>query len=230
MNVPIFSLPENFTVTAHSGCEGTPDNSEDSIKKAFECGADIVEFDVSFDGNNTPVLSHDTPTGGEMTADEAMIKLAGYKDLKANIDIKSTLNLAEVQLLAEKHNLLDRVFFTGISEDFVDAVKTDSPKIKYYLNIYDILPENEQSEEYIMSLIKKVKDCGAIGINMHYGNASKRMVDAFHASGLLVSLWTVNEEADMVRVLSLLPDNLTTKFPKKLLSICKKIKQEGSLI
>ena len=41
-----FVLPESFTVTAHTGCEGTEDNSLESIRKAYENSADIVEFDL----------------------------------------------------------------------------------------------------------------------------------------------------------------------------------------
>jgi hypothetical protein len=42
------ALPEEFTVTAHTGCEGTKDNSLDAITVGFGYGADIVEIDLGY--------------------------------------------------------------------------------------------------------------------------------------------------------------------------------------
>lgn len=204
---------KNITITAHTGCEKTPDNSLESISAGAASGADVVEFDIRFDKNNMPVLSHDEPKGGEVTLEQAFRKLTEYKNLKANIDIKSTANLKEIQRLAEKYNLLDRIFYTGVFEHYVEAVKKDSPKIPYYLNIRDVIKPKKQTQEYLMSLVKKVKDNDAIGINFHYKNASKKLVDAFHDNGLLVSIWTVNRKWNFIRIMKMSPDNITTKKP-----------------
>ena len=53
------NLPADFTITAHTGCEGTADNSLEAIEKGYLSGADIVEFDVHFDSKGEPVLAHD---------------------------------------------------------------------------------------------------------------------------------------------------------------------------
>lgn len=210
---------KNITITAHTGCENTPDNSLESIEKGAGYGADIVEFDIRFDENNTPVLSHDEPEGSEVTLEQAFAKLAEYENLKVNLDIKCTKNLNAVQALAEKYKLLDRAFYTGVFDDFIDSVKKDSPKIPYYINFRDILPPDEHTDEYLLSLIEKVKSSGAIGINFHFGNVSKELVDAFHKNDLLVSVWTINEICDFNRVLEFAPDNITTRKP----SIAKKL-------
>lgn len=201
-------------ITAHTGCENTPENSLESITEGASCSADIVEFDVRFDKNNTPILSHDEPKGGEITLEQAFEKLTEYKNLKANIDIKSTANLTEIQRLAEKHNLLERVFYTGVFEKDVDAVKKYSPKIPYYLNITDVIPPENHTQEYLQSLVQKVKDNGAIGINFHYDNASGELVDTFHKNNMLVSIWTVNEQNIFLQIMNFKPDNITTKLPR----------------
>ena len=46
-------------ITAHTGCLGTKANSLDSLRAALESGANAVEFDVRFQTDGTPVLSHD---------------------------------------------------------------------------------------------------------------------------------------------------------------------------
>ena len=210
---------KNFTITAHTGCENTPDNSIESIEKGVQCGADIVEFDIRFNENNFPVLSHDEPTGGEVTLEQAFVKLSEYENLKVNLDIKCTDNLSAVQTLAKKYNLLGRAFYTGVFEEFVDAVKTDSPEIPYFLNITDVLPPDEHTEEYLHSLVKKVKNSGATGINFHFGNASEKLVEVFHRNNLQVSIWTVNEVEDFKRIKKFNPDNITTKLPATIKSL-----------
>ncbi len=202
------------SITAHTGCEETPDNSLESIDKAFNSGADIFEVDVRFDKSGVPVLTHDEPVGGEPTLEAAFERLARYKNMRCNIDVKCTDNIEAIVPLAKKRGVLDRVFYTGINESFVESAKR-TPEIPYYLNAEISAPE-EQSPEYLALLVGKVRASGAIGINCRYDNATKELISAFRQNSLLVSLWTVNEEEDMQRVLSLAPDNITTRKPSAL--------------
>ena len=48
-------------ITAHSGCEETPDNSIASIETAVRLGADCVEIDLRADGDGGLFLTHDMP-------------------------------------------------------------------------------------------------------------------------------------------------------------------------
>ena len=72
-----------------------------------------------------------------------------------------------------------------------------------------------------MSLVEKVKNAGAIGINFKYTGATKELVKVFHENGLLVSIWTVNSKWRMKKILSFAPDNITTRHPDKLSGIVK---------
>ena len=56
-------------------------------------------------------------------------------------------------------------------------------------------------------------------INFNYKNASKELVDIFHENDLLVSIWTVDSEYNMYKILSFGPDNITTRHPDKLSAI-----------
>lgn len=215
------SLPDGFTVTAHTGCEGSADNSLESVRAGVEAGAGVVEFDLNFAGDGSPVLTHDSVKGGEVMLAEAFNLLSQYDGLRANMDVKAALNLGAVQTLAEQYGVTDRIFYTGIGSDNVNTVKKDSPNITYYLNV-DVDSKRNDDAEYIDSLVKQVTDSGAIGINMNYKSASEVLVKAFHENGLLVSLWTVDKELDMHKMLSLAPDNITTREPKRLMGIIEK--------
>ena len=72
------NLPENFTYTAHTGCVKTADNSLEAIEEGAKHGADIIEFDLNFLPDGTPVLSHDKPKGNEITLDLAGHSLSVY--------------------------------------------------------------------------------------------------------------------------------------------------------
>ncbi len=205
-------LPDGFTVTAHTGCMDTKENSFESIKAGVENGADTVEFDLSFLSDGTAVLSHDEPTGDEINLEEAFAYFSQFDGIYANVDIKSTDNLAEIERLAKEYGILDRIFLTGVKESYVDDVKTNCPNVTFYLNV-DIDKSKADDDEYIDSLVKKVRDCGAIGINCNYKNVKTKLVKAFHDAGLSVSVWTVNGEFNMHKMLNLAPDNITTKKP-----------------
>lgn len=211
-------LPEGFTVTAHTGCEETEDNSLDSIRKGYESGADIVEFDLNFTSNGEAVLSHDEPQSGCVTLDEAFALIAELPDLKVNVDCKSVANLKVVTELAKKHRISDRIFYTGIREENIKVVREQTPDIAYWLN-FDVDAEKNTDEEYLLSLAKKTREVGAVGININYGTCSKQLVDVFHREGLLVSIWTVNKKLDMIKTISFCADNITTRQPSQLVEI-----------
>lgn len=215
-------IPDGFTLTAHTGCEGTKDNSLDAITLGFGCGADIVEIDLNFNKEGIAVLSHNEPKGNEPTLDEAFALVAGYKGLRVNVDVKNTLDLKQVTDLADKHGILDRIFFTGVTEEFVDAVKEQTPGILYYYN-KGIDKSKTEDISYINSLIDEVKRVGAAGLNIHHKSCSKKMVEEFHNAGLQLSIWTVNKKPDMARALKLGCDNITTRKPSELFGIIKNI-------
>lgn len=216
------TLPKDFTITAHTGCMDTKENSLESIKKGIENGASVVEFDLYFNDKGEPVLSHDEPVGDEVTLDEAFEYISQFDNVKVNVDIKICDALEKVYPTAQKYGIEDRIFYTGVKDEFVESVKTDSPQVKYFLNV-DVEKSKNTDKEYLLSLVEKVKNAGAIGINFNYKNASKELVEVFRENGLLVSIWTVDDEYNMYKILSFEPDNMTTRNPDKLSEIVNKI-------
>ncbi|MDE6471203.1 MAG: glycerophosphodiester phosphodiesterase [Eubacterium sp.] len=217
------NLSAEFTCTAHTGCMDTEENSIEAIESGVKNGAQIVEFDLNFNENNEPILSHDTPTGNEITLEEAFKKVSEYDNLKVNVDLKSCAALEKIKAVAEEYDVLDRIFFTGVNDEFLESVKKANLGIPYYLNV-NVDSKKKHNSEYIDSLVQKVKDSGAIGINFNKDNASAELVEAFHKNGLMVSIWTVDKEKDMKRILCYFPDNITTRNPKllnELISACK---------
>ncbi|MBP3330749.1 MAG: glycerophosphodiester phosphodiesterase [Clostridia bacterium] len=216
------NLPEYFTVTAHTGCENTKDNSLESISAGADAGADIVEIDLHFMPDGTPVLCHDKPENNSTdeslpSLESAFLRLSEL-DIRMNVDVKSVENISSVFPLAEKYGVAEKIFFTGVNEEFVPAIRKDAPEIRYYLNV-SVDKKKKADKDYIDSLVEKVKSCGAVGINLHFKGCSKKLVDAFRKEGLLVSVWTANKKSEMYYCLSLAPDNITTRYPSQLISL-----------
>ncbi len=216
------NLPKGFTYTAHTGCVDTKDNSLEAIRVGAGYGANIVEFDLNY-YNGEPVLSHDAPKGGEVPLREAFLLIKTIDNLRVNVDVKSTAHLSKVPELAVETGVFDRMFFTGINEEDVEAVRENCPLVPYYLNV-DVVSARKHTPEYLNSLVEMVSRSGAIGINFNKNSASQELVDAFHNAGLYVSIWTVNNQADMYTILSYGPDNITTRNPDKLQAILQEKK------
>lgn len=217
-----YTLPEGFTVTAHTGCEGEDDNTLESIRAGIKAGADIVEIDLHYLPDKTPVLSHDKPKSDAISEAvpslESAFELLAQLDVKMNVDVKSTENISAVLSLAEKCGVKEKIFFTGVEEKDVEAVKHGAKGIAYFLNV-DVNKRKKNNSTYISSLVEKVKSTGAIGINLNHKGCSNALVEAFHKENLLVSVWTANSKAVMYRCLSFSPDNITTRKPSELIQI-----------
>ena len=213
-------LPDGFTVTAHAGAMGTPDNSLESLEVGL-ANADVIEFDLRFTSDGTPVLSHSWPLPKDaVPLKEAFALLAQYPDKKANVDLKSTDNLPEVQRLAEEAGVLGRIFFTGVFQKFVPAVRAGAPRIPYYLNC-NILPLLKHSHAYADRLARRVQKAGAVGLNSNFTNATRTIVAAQRKRGLLVSFWTPSTPQRLEKTLQLMPDNITTRTPDVLREMLK---------
>ncbi len=209
-----YDLPEGFTVTYHAGALNTDPNTVSSVKAATEDNAQVVEFDVSFRPDGTPVIIHNSEPDSTQGVflDDALKVVAEHPTCKINLDIKSMKNLGAVDELVKRYGLFDRVFYTGVFEDWAETVKSTSD-IPYYLN-YNVSANELKNKAVWQEIADKVKNCGAVGINSNYRNTNKHFVEFMQKNGLFVSLWTVNKIADMPKVLTYCPDNITTKKPQ----------------
>ena len=205
-----------MTVTAHSGAFGTPDNSLEFVKKALAENCDILEMDVTFRPSGTPVIVHDgspKETDGVPLA-QALDLIAAHPRIRMNLDLKSVANLPAVDALLRERDLADRAFFTGVGEDWVPAVREGSAT-PYYLNV-PVSRAEKTDPAAADALCRRVKALGALGLNVHYDDISAVTARAAHENGLLVSLWTANNESAMRKCLAIGADNITTRRPDAL--------------
>ena len=206
------SFVEGFTITAHTGAFDTAENSIESVKAAIANEVEIIELDIRQRPNGTLVMDHElviTNSDGVPLA-EAFELLRDSK-LRINLDIKETRVLNALYDLLTEYGLYDRAFLTGIEIKDVAAVKDSScADMEYYLNCQPSRIEIF-SEEYQQKLIEQLEETGAVGINCNYRYAGGQLSDLLHENGYKLSVWTVNSQNAMKRVLVFKPDNITTK-------------------
>lgn len=217
------SLPEGFTITAHSGAFGTPDNSEEFIKKAVSENCAVLELDVSFRPSSMPVIIHcDCPEEDEgVPLKNAFEIIAQHPQMKINLDLKAFSNLSEIDKMLKDFGLFERAFFTGVCEKTAPIVKANS-EVPYFINI-ETTPSERENPMLAEKAAQRIISAGGIGINSHYDSVSKEIVRAVRAHGLLVSVWTANDARAMKNCLKLSPDNITTRHPDVLKKLIESV-------
>ena len=216
------SFVDGFTITAHTGAFDTKENSLEFIEAAVESNAEVLEIDVRQRPNGVLVMGHEfiitNRDGEELSKAFALLK---GKDIRINLDIKETGVLNALHDLLVEYDLTSNAFLTGIESKDIEALRNSScADMEYYLNCQ---PSRIQvfSDEYKAELLAELKQSGAVGINCNYRYAGGQLCELLHANGYKLSVWTVNDQRAMKRVLVFKPDNITTTQYDLLVSTIK---------
>lgn len=238
-------------ITAHSGCEQTPQDSMESVERAIELGADVVEMDIRRAADGTVYISHDRQYGNavrEKLTLEDVFRRIRNTDLKINCDIKESFALCDTLDIAERFQFgPDRLILSGaVSPEQLVMEPTITERASVYLNIEEALKflymgmlcakQDEkqfpqlmtdakpfvmsmaEDERWIASVLRLMKALNVHAINMPHTALTKPLAQSLHAEGILCSVWTVNEAADIDRCLELGVHNITTRTVQKALA------------
>ena len=194
-------------ITAHAGAENTPANALSGIRTLCALGADAIEVDVrEVDGQL--VLTHDAPASarGLTLLEDALVEVQKQECLKINCDLKDFGLTRSVAALAASLGMADRVVLTGDLDDAEIALAREAG-MDVWLNS-SLLPEGTDPLE------------GAAEKGLSIAN-----LDLKTASPLLeraperLSIWTINDPADLVRLLRAGVRNITTRAPIQALKL-----------
>ena len=217
-------------ITAHSGCDGTKDNSLEFIGYALASGADCLEVDVRLDPNGELSLSHDE-TGGEcVKLEEAFVLLREKPDKKMNCDLKLKRLEIPVYRLASQYHVEKQLIYSGeVDTELLAESRNKFSEAEIYLNIENLYPEiyngreTEKWQEKVMEAIRKAADLSVSCINAEYHILTEPVLSCMAKQGLRCSAWTVNEEQDIRRMLECGVANVTTRNLKGALNIRKEM-------
>jgi glycerophosphoryl diester phosphodiesterase len=233
-------------IIAHRGFSGiAPENTLVAFEKAIAVGADYFELDVHKTLNDILMVIHDNSVDrtasnaivakvsetsfeqlqqarvgfsakfGDTYVDEKVptlrqaLKLAKGK-IKVCIEIKVLGVEPAVIAMLHELDMLDQVIVFSFHYQVLAKIKELESSVK---TLYLVGKANALTS-YYASTIK----ADAIGTGSDFF-ITKEYLDQMHAQGIELWQWTVNDEADMKRLLELGVDGIITNFPDKALML-----------
>ncbi len=232
-----------FALIGHRGAAGlAPENTLPSFELAVRLGADAIELDVHLSSDGVPVVIHDD-TVDRTTNGHGAISAMTVKEiqsLNANGPFFDAFPMARIPTLEEVlawarprvrvvielkgtnhpdliHRTMDQVTELGMS-DRVMIVSFDHVALRRVRALRpDILTGVLYNARPIDPLSLAIL-AEADVLCPHWSTVSRDLVEAAHASGLAVSVWTANNGTDLQFSLSAGVDAITTDFPDRIRS------------
>ncbi len=229
--------PARPLVIAHRGASGQlPENTLPAYELAIAQGADMIEIDLHRTRDAAVVITHDENLAGLGGRGEiADASLAEVRALDAgggervpllaevldrfgpriafNLELKRGTRgeypqvEAEALAAAENRGILARTLFSSFYDPVLARLRALSTAARIALLLS---PQDAERP------IERARRLGAEAINPWRGLVNRELVEAAHAEGLAVYVFTVDEVAEMERLLALGVDGLFTNFPERM--------------
>ncbi len=227
-------MSRKIMITAHSGCEGTPDNSIASIETGIALGADCVEVDIRMDARGRLWLTHDLPeTFSDLTPLEAAFALIRESGMAVNCDLKEYGALLPTLALAEKCGISkERLIFSGSVDT---ALLEEKPEIarraRIFLNseelVRDLAKADPADRPGQTAFLQKNAELAAQrlhalqveALNAPYKYMPDELIAGLWARNVKLSLWTLKNEAALREFMKKDLLNITTRCVSLALSV-----------
>lgn len=227
-------MKSSVMITAHSGCEETPDNSIASIETAVRLEADCVEIDLRADRDGGLFLTHDMPDSFSglvslETAFEAIRRggIAVNCDLKEECALLPTLETAKFCGIGR-----EQLIFSGsVSPCLLEQNPDITDHCRIFLNsevlVRDLFPDTQadrlKQTELLLNNIQRAAErlhaLRAAAINFPYAHMSPALFTELRKRCIGISLWTLNDEDVLRKYMKMDVLNITTRKPSTALSI-----------
>ncbi len=212
------------TIIGHRGVGAQPENTIPSFELALEQGADGVELDVRESGDGQLVVVHSAVVAGlavKATPYERFCDLGnGYTiplfeevlkqfASRAFLDIELKEPGFEAKAIELIHQHADRanVMISGFHTEMLNKVHELQSDIQLGF-IYNRTQDEELRHNSPIDFVIP-----------QFRLASRELVEEVHDEGLQVFAWTVNDEAEMQRVLVRGVDGIITDEPGRLAKV-----------
>ena len=234
-------------VIAHRGNSSeAPENTLVAFKQAVDLGADFLEFDVHLSAEGIPVVIHDENVLRTTNSKQAIeVHSLSYKSLREldagswysevykNESIPTLESVfrcfqGQIGFMVEVKGVLPSV---GCVAEKVAEVVNMFPNETIYIGSFEssivealslLLPENllisiVESEEGFRKHQHIQQDIFAFDFQL----LSEEYVKEIHKNEKSIWAWTVNEDSDIERLISLGVDGAITNFPKRVQALLR---------
>ena len=187
----------------------------------------MVELDVRRTADGKLVVHHDAKIGLKaiirMRAEDLPTYVPSLADsldacegMEVNIEIKSDGNEpdydpkqavahAVVALLAERGDGA-RMLISSFDRDTIDRVHSLAPQLRTGFLFMEVWPDAAR-------MMRDVATAGHVAVHPYRKVVNAELVDAAHANGLQVNVWTVDKPAEMQQLAALGVDAIITNVP-----------------
>lgn len=215
-------------VFGHRGAPGYPREGENtclSFRKALQCGATGLEFDVRRCADGRLVVIHDE-TIDRTTNGRGRVSRLSYNELSQfdagfgeripllsdvleefgnqcllNIELKDPGIASDVKRVVLERRLESHVIVSAFDWTELRPLVTDVP-----VALLGSKP---------WRLVSVAREVGAVAIHPRRSIVTPRLIASAHQAKLRVHVWTVNRPADMAHLLELGIDGIFTDFPDR---------------
>lgn len=199
-------------ITAHGGANKTGRNTWKYLNNidSYEC--DAIEVDV-YRFMSKLIISHLPPILPfiKRITLEQVFNIVAEKNIMINCDLKTNGLKEEIVELAEKMGVLDKIYFTGYCS-MKDNMKAKGGKIWFNNGVCGLVAKVEN----ISKIVEKIKSfnnpCFA-GLNINKRYATDEFLAESKKQGLQISVYTVDKESELARIVPYDVYNITTNVP-----------------
>lgn len=220
-----------------------PENTLAAFRAALEINAEAIELDVHLSKDEKLVVIHDetldrTTNGKGLVREktleelkeldagswfhkkyqgekiptlEEVFALIKHTDIKLAIELKAAGTAEKVVELVERKGKIKDVLLLSFSPLYLLSAKNLSPNIARILLAYSRKTTIDNDE--IRLLIEKAKSVSAIGLGINHEVVDRKFVSLIHQTGLLLSVYTVNDLSRFKELIKLGVDMIATDFP-----------------
>ena len=215
-------------ITAHSGADGTADNSLNFVRYALMLPVDAIEVDVRRNTDGVLALGHDEAGADAPTLEKVFALVAAHPAMKINCDLKPAGLEREVAALAREAGLAGRLIFSGTVDAAVWAVdETLRETAEVYLNIEAYVPDLYVSyrniPDFELQAAAQIADvCRRYGIstvNINQMLVTRRLIQTLARDGIGLSAWTVDWDDELRWFFGAGVRNITTRAAGRALEL-----------
>ena len=231
--------PSAPRVIAHRGASGAlPENTLPSFALAVEQRADMIEVDLHTTRDGEVVIRHDAEletlggvgeigetaladirrldAGGGQAVPTLDEMLDGFCEaIPFNLELKVGARgrypgMEGVAVAAvERRGVLAETLFSSFYEDVLQALRACGEGVRIAVLV---------SERWPAGMLERARRLGAEAINPFYRLVDRELVDRAHGEGMVVYPYTVDDLAEVDRLVGLGVDGLFTNYPDRMRS------------
>jgi glycerophosphoryl diester phosphodiesterase len=226
----------NVQVIAHRGASRAErENTLAAFERAGQMGADAVELDVRRTADGAMAIHHDAALSDgrlicELNASELpehipflAEALDACEGMWVNIEIKnhpidadfdaSDTLAATIAAHLEQRGQDHRWLISAFNRQTVDAMRTLRPEVRTAW-----LTEGVRDEE-CERVARDLAGFGHTALHPYTKHLTRNCIDVFHAHGLQVNSWTIDDPARMAEVIEWGIDGICTNLPDVALQV-----------